>query len=148
MARFRYRMQSILNIKEKLETQAKQEFGLAQRALNAEEDKLALLIERKAGYERELREDLSGQLHVMQLKDGNERLRVMDEMISMQRLQVRLAEEAVEKAREKLSQAMKERKAQERLREKAFEAFLQEESKAEMKEIDQLTSYTYAHDLN
>ena len=37
MARFRYSMQSILNIKLKLETQAKQEFSAARAALDREE---------------------------------------------------------------------------------------------------------------
>ena len=37
----------------------------------------------------------------------------------------------------------KERKMHETLREKAFEAFLQEENHAESKAIDELTSYTY-----
>ena len=36
MAKFRYSLQNILNIKEKMETQAKQEFGTAQAALNVE----------------------------------------------------------------------------------------------------------------
>ena len=44
MARFRYRMQSILDIKLKMETQAKQEFAAAQQRLNEEEEKLAALI--------------------------------------------------------------------------------------------------------
>ena len=43
MARFRYRMQSILDIKLKMETQAKQEFAAAQQRLNEEEEKLAAL---------------------------------------------------------------------------------------------------------
>ena len=40
MAKFRYRMQSILEIKKKLEEQAKNEFAAARAALNEEEDKL------------------------------------------------------------------------------------------------------------
>ena len=40
MARFRYSLQNILNIKEKMETQAKQEFGTAQAALNVETEHL------------------------------------------------------------------------------------------------------------
>ena len=36
MARFRYSLQNILNIKEKMETQAKQEFGAALAALGVE----------------------------------------------------------------------------------------------------------------
>ena len=39
--------------------------------------------------------------------------------------------------------AMQERKTQETLREKAFDAFVREENRAESKVIDELTSYTY-----
>ena len=38
---------------------------------------------------------------------------------------------------------MQERKAQEKLKEKAFEAFLQDENAKESKEIDELVSFTY-----
>ena len=37
---------------------------------------------------------------------------------------------------------------QERLREKAFEEFLEEEKKAEFKEMDQRTSFTYGQRIN
>ena len=47
MAKFRYRMQSILNIKYQFETQAKMEVGRAQMRLGEEEDKLQKLIDRK-----------------------------------------------------------------------------------------------------
>ena len=40
MAKFKYRMQSILEVKKKLEEQAKNEFVAARAALNEEEDKL------------------------------------------------------------------------------------------------------------
>ena len=47
MAKFRYSLQNILNIKEKMETQAKQEFGMAQTALNVEIEHLERLKARK-----------------------------------------------------------------------------------------------------
>ena len=43
----------------------------------------------------------------------------------------------------KLQDAMQERKIQEKLRENAFEAFMEEEKARESREIDELTSYTY-----
>ena len=51
MARFRYSMQSILDIKLKLETQAKQEFSTAHAVLDTEEARLGALYDRKADYE-------------------------------------------------------------------------------------------------
>ena len=43
MARFHYKMQGILDIKEKLETRAKQDFAEANRRLAEEKEKLATL---------------------------------------------------------------------------------------------------------
>ena len=60
MARFIYRMQSILDIKEKMEEQARMDFAAARMHLDEEEEKLQILNDRKAAYEnngRELRKD-------------------------------------------------------------------------------------------
>lgn len=143
MARFRYRMQSVLNLKLKMETQAQQEFGMAKAALDDELEKLEALKIRKAGYEAEAEKLLKDSLKIRDIMDNKTAILRMDEYIQAQLFQVRLAQEQVDKARERLKEVMKERKTQETLRDKAFEEFLKEESRAESKEIDQLTSYTY-----
>lgn len=143
MARFRYRMQSVLNLKLKMETQAQQEFGMAKAALDDELEKLEALKVRKAGYEAEAAELLKDSLKIREIMDNKTAILRMDEYIQAQVFQVRLAEEQVDKARERLKEVMKERKTQETLRDKAFEEFMKEENRAESKEIDQLTSYTY-----
>ena len=77
------------------------------------------------------------------LKRSKEALLKMDSIVATQAIRVEKAKENVEAARERMAEAMKERKMHETLREKAFEAFLQEENHAESKAIDELTSYTY-----
>ena len=143
MARFRYSLQSILDIKVKMETQAKQEFSAAQNALNAEEVKLANLRKRKASYEQEACELLQGPLSVRDIEDNKNAILMMEQYIQEQKGCVARAKAQVELAREKLTEVMKERKTHETLREKAFEAFLQEENRQESKTVDELTSYTY-----
>lgn len=143
MARFRYRMQSILNVKLKMETQAKQDFAAAKAVLDEEEEKLNALKERKAAYEKEAELLLQDHLKVRDIIDNKTAILRMDEYISAQILQVRLAAEQVEQARVRMTEIMKDRKMHETLKEKAFEEFLKEENHAESKEIDQLTSYTY-----
>lgn len=143
MAKFRYRMQSILNIQYQLETQAKMEFGRAQMRLMEEEEKLQKLIDRKEAYLEEGRRMRSDVLHVNDLKDNRNAVLIMDEMIETQRGQVARAQEVVEAARLKLQEVMQERKMHERLKEKALEQFMQEENAAESKAVDELTSYTY-----
>ena len=143
MAKFTYRMQSILNIQYQLETQAKMEFGRAQMRLMEEEEKLQGLINRKEAYLEEGRKMRSDVLHVDDLKDNRNAMLIMDEMIEAQRGQVALAQIVVEAARLKLQEVMQERKMHERLKEKALEQFMQEENTAEGKAVDELTSYTY-----
>ncbi|HKM20642.1 MAG TPA: flagellar export protein FliJ [Lachnospiraceae bacterium] len=143
MAKFFYRMQNILNIKNRLEEQAKIEFALANRSLMEEEEKLARLQQRKAVYEEEIKRLLDDKLQLKKIRENEAAVEVMKELIEAQILQVRAAERKVEIARKKLQNAMQERKTHDRLKEKQFEEFMQEENAKESKEIDELTSYRY-----
>lgn len=144
MARFRYRMQAILDLKYKTESQAKNEFGAAQRALNDEEDKLVSLYERKEKYFADgvkLRESAS--LPVREIMQNDTFLDRMDELIELQKQEIQKAERIVEEKREILMKEIQERKMQEKLRERAFEQYLEDERKAEAMESDQRSSFVY-----
>lgn len=143
MARFQYRMQSVLNIKMKMETQAKQEFAAAKMILDEELEKLEGLKVRKTQYEDQAAFLLKDSLKVREIIENQTAILRMDEYIQIQKLQIRLAEQEVEAAREKLTEVMMDRKTHEALKEKAFEEYILEENRAESKEIDQLTSYKY-----
>lgn len=143
MAKFKYRLQNILNIKLKMENQAKQEFSAARMQLDEEEEKLEALIARKNGYEERARELLSGILNIREIEDNKNAIITMEGYVAAQRAEVDKAARRLEQARMRMTEAMQERKTQETLREKAFEEFLQEENRAESKAIDELTSYTY-----
>ncbi len=143
MARFRYTMQNILNIKEKMETQAKQHFGEAKRSLDLEEEVLAALFEKKEEIERHAVEVLQGELDLHDIEDSQMSRIIIEQKITEQKMRVQRAEEALERARAELEEAVKERKTHEKLKEKQFEEFIQEENRAESKTIDELTTYTY-----
>lgn len=147
MAVFRYRMQSILDIKLKMETQAKQEFAQAKLVLDREEEHLAQLIEQKKFYEKQAEKLLHGKLDLLEIAANKEAILKTEEYILEQNIRVEKAKQLLEKARENLKEVMQERKVQESLKEKAFEEFLMEEKHQESKEIDQLTSYTYGQKL-
>ena len=55
MAKFVYRLQNVLDIKIRLETQAKTEFAAAMSKVMAEEDKMRALIAKRRGYQDEIR---------------------------------------------------------------------------------------------
>lgn len=143
MARFRYSMQSILDIKLKLETQAKQDFSVAKAALDREEELLRQLKERKCGYEARAAQLLSGTLDIQEIEENKAAILSMDGFIADQRERVALAEQRLERARMRLTEVMQERKTHENLKEKAFDQFLVEENRREGKEVDELTSYVY-----
>lgn len=143
MAKFIYRMQSILDIKEKLEEQARQEFAQANRRLLEENEKLESLQRRKEQYEQKGRELLTDSLKVTDILENEEAIVRIQEFIAYQQDAVAKAEELVEEARERLTQARQESKMHQRLKEKAFESFTEEMKSAETKEVDELTSYVY-----
>lgn len=148
MARFQYSMQSILDIKLKMETLAKQEFSAARSALDEEERRLEALYRRKNMYETEAERLRSGVLNIREIEENKNAILCMDEYIVRQKGQVVIAERKLEKAREQLQVVMMERKTHETLKEKAFEEFLMEEKKKESKEVDELTSYVYGQHGN
>lgn len=143
MAKFIYRMQNILDIKYKLEDQAKQEFSNAQNQYDAEVRKLEKLKQRKQEYTAEMRSYASDQLKLMELERCNQAIEVMEMRITEQIEVVFRAQANLDRARMKLNYSMQERKTYEKLREHQFEEFLQELNAEEMKEIDELVSYQH-----
>lgn len=143
MARFRYSLQSILDIRIKMETQAKQEFSAAQNALVREQDILKNFEQRKQEYEQRAGELLTGSLRVRDIEENQNAILHMEQNIRMQYENIRIAEEKVEEAREKLAEIARDIKTHEALKEKAFEEYMREENRLESKAVDELTSYTY-----
>lgn len=145
MGKFTYRMQNILDIKIKMENQAKIAYGIANRHLADEQEKLRAILMRRAGYERQAKELVTGTLNVREIQECRHAIDVMKSMQRTQMMNVHAAEKNVEMARVALNEVMVERKTHEKLKEKAFEEFKKELESAESKEIDELVSYSY-HD--
>ncbi len=143
MAKFKYRMQNILDIKQKLEESAKMEFSEANIRVMEEEEKLSEIEDRKRMYEAEGKRLRSARLHVADIKNNTQAISVLGGMVKVQEKEVEKAKVVQEQKRLKLQNAMQERKTQEKLYENAFEAFVREENARESKEIDELTSYVY-----
>ena len=143
MAKFVYRMQSILDIKIKLESQAKAAYGIANKKLLEEQEKLRAILERRAAYEAEAKELVSGKIDVLRIRENKQAIDILKSQQRTQMMNVHVAEKNVEAARKRLNDVMIERKAQEKLKEHKFDEFKQELQYAENKEIDELVSYSY-----
>lgn len=144
MGKFVYRMQNILEIKDKMEQQAKNEFAAENIRVLEEEEKLAMYMRKREDLESEgKRLLLADRLSILDIEENKKLVAYAREQIRAQTIQVRMAHKRLEEKRVKMQKAMQERKTQEILKEKAFDVFLQEEKAAESKEIDELTSYTH-----
>ncbi len=144
MAKFNYRMQSILNIKQKTESQVKMEFATAQAELNRQIDILNDYVKRKENYLEEaqqLRNEDS--LQLQDILDNQYATAQMDNMIVNQDKVIKRYELELEKVRVRLTRAIQERKMQEKLRDRAYAEYLEEEKQEEAKENDQRTSFIY-----
>lgn len=137
-------MENILEIKRKLEDQAKSVYADALAVLAEEQQKLALLEQQREGYKEELASRVIASLNIERIRTLEDAIEVMKYRIREQIVIVQDAEIKAERARQALQSAMVERKTYEKLKEKAFEEFKLEINAQEKKEIDELVSYTFS----
>lgn len=143
MATFRYKMQNILDLKEKLETQAKTEFAEQSAKLREEELKLSRIYDDIKVYEEKIRSMNEQKLDILELKQCNNGIRIKKQQAKLQKRNIALAQKNLDIARGKLNQVMVDRKTQEILKDKAFEEFKRELEAAESKEVDEVVSFKY-----
>ncbi len=143
MARFRYRMQNILELKEKLEEQEKNNFASRRAALTEEEEKLDAVLAKRNAIVEEGKALRLTTIDVVKIRENQRAKEYAEEAVKQQRVKVRIAEKNLDAARARMQTAVQERKIHEKMREKAFDRFIEEQNAEEVKEIDQLTSYVY-----
>ena len=135
MAKFVYRMENVLKLKEQIENQRQMEFIAAQNKVYEEEEKMKELVNRYRQYLNEQKEMATSKINVVKLRQLGEGIEATKDLIKAEAVQVKVAKKNMEVAQNRLAEAVKERKIQEKLKERAFESFKQELNKEEMKEI-------------
>ena len=143
MPRFRYRMQNILTLDEKLEDQQKASFAMANARLQDEQKALQDLLLKKASYEQRVKQYAMGNVDIKEIQRCKEGVRVTDILIRSQMIEIRKAQRLVDVERTKLNEAMQARKTQEKLKEKAFDKFKEEMAAEENMVTDELISFKY-----
>lgn len=165
MAKFIYKMQNILDVKIRLEDQAKTAYSNAKAKLDEEEAKLQMLQDKRIEYENKTKASMQAEplfepaddefrgmresgsipkrLNIQEIMYYENAIETTKYHIKLQIVKVRQAERNLEIAREKLNKAMMERKTLEKLKENAFEKFRIELDLAERKEVDELVSFKY-----
>jgi flagellar FliJ protein len=145
MKKFIYSMENILSIKKKLEDQMRIAYGNARLRLTMEEEKLEQMLQKKLSYEDELRFLRSAKLDLIKIKQCEQAIDFIKTSIKQQTTAVKNAKQRLEVARIRLSDAMVDRKTQEKLKENAFEEYRLEFDAEERKEVDELNSFHYSN---
>ena len=143
MAVFKYKMQSILEVKEKVETQAKQDFAAAQLKLNEELNHLEEIRKRREEYVAEGIRLRNTDIDIVAINANKRAVELMDEFEKQQLLQVNVAQKEIDAASYKMMEARAQTKTYEKLKEKAFDEFVAEENHKEGKQIDELNSFRF-----
>jgi flagellar FliJ protein len=143
MARFNFRLQQFLNVKEQIEDQKEIEYGQAIRRLEEEKEKKRRLEQKKENEINAFRKSLQDMIKPPDLRRYNNTIEHIKKKIVEQEKRIEAAQIYAEQKRLELVEAMKERKAMDKVKENAFEAYTRDEMLAEQKQIDELVSYKY-----
>ena len=108
--KFLFKLQSILDIKLKLESQAKIAYGQANARLRKEEAALQMLITQRSAYEKRAVDLVNGPISIRDIRENKQSIDIMKTKIRAQMMVVHTAEKQVEAARLKLNEMMIERK--------------------------------------
>ena len=144
MAVYKFKMQGVLDIKEKLETQAKQDFANANLKLLEEEAILDKIVRKTEDYIEEGVKLRDGVIDPTAIDINKRAVEVMEDQEEAQKKEVAIARKNVDAARKKMMDARMETKTYEKLKEDDFNEFMIEQGKAESKEIDELNSFRFA----
>ncbi|MGE5613338.1 MAG: flagellar export protein FliJ [Bacillota bacterium] len=142
MAKFTFKLQPVLNVRKQQEDNIKNELGKAIRKLEIEKQKLAELVSALDSVVAEFN-DKTRKTTVRKLILYNGYISLLDSKIKHQKVNVNKASLYVDKIREELLHAMKKRKIMEKLKEKEYGSFLDEQKAAEQKTYDELAGYMH-----
>ena len=143
MARFQFRLQQYLGVKEQIEEQKELEYAHALRQVEEEKQRLRDMINQRQEAIENMRQMLQRHISTVEIRRYNNTIERLKHHILVQEQRVKAAEKFAEEKRQELIQAMKERKALEIVRDKAHEEFMLEQNLAEQKLVDELVSFKY-----
>lgn len=147
MARFTFRLQPVLEHKQRLEDLAKVELAQRQALQRAEELALQGLAEAESNAVVELeRQNMIGRLNIEALQLGMGYLDALKLQIQRQEQVVQRVQQQAEAKRGELVGRMQERKAMEQLRAHKLAAFQREEDRRETREADEMVVMRYARE--
>lgn len=146
MAKFEYRFESLLNLREKLEDVKQREYA----------DSLTILQEKQVAKNKieksldhntlRLKQVTSNEIDPRKIAMHQKYNKVLKEHIVTATKDVKSAKKKSENKRIELLDAMKSKKTLAILKDKQYEQFINEEKKIEQQIIDEIVSFSYSND--
>jgi flagellar FliJ protein len=147
MAKFRFKLQAVLNIKEQTEDNLKNELGKALRKLEKEKEILKGIENERDKYIERFNVQSGKGIVVEKLKEYTIYISHLRNRMERQKDNINLAHKNVDNYREQLVKVVQERKILEKLKEKKYQEFLKEQLMEEQKLADEMVSYKYFNRL-
>lgn len=140
---FKFKLASVLSLKEKIEDSKKRELGAA----TLHKDKLLSekleLVERREEALQAVKIHSSKTVDIQSIRAFNTYNAYMKQAIELKNKEVQEAQKKVEEKREALLEAVKERKILDNLKEIQNEVFMEEEKRGEQRILDDIVTYKY-----
>lgn len=141
MAVYKFRLQKLLDYKESLEQEKKNQLSIAVKRLEEEKNKILELKSMLKSMDSKFHQKTSEGLSVNKLKILANYIDYYKRRIKEQKIKIKMAEDYVSICREELIKASREKKMIEKLKDKNYNKFLYNEQKNEEKLVDDLVSY-------
>ncbi len=140
---FKYKLEPILSLKEKIEESKKRELGIANQVYeSAQIDKHTLVTKKQVACKETMAEN-SETINVVHLQQFNYYMNYLQHAIVSKEEEIEVAALRVEEKRNELVEAVKERKILENLKEIKSEEYRQEENRRENRIVDEIVTYKY-----
>jgi flagellar FliJ protein len=143
MAKFQFRLDNVLNIKEKFEEQKKMELYQANQTLNVEKEKLSTLIKLRDKNNDVFKNKVEKTVKIRDIREHNKTCDFYNKSIVGQNDEIEKASNQVDTIRSELHMALIEKKIYEKLKDHALEQYCIEQNISEQKVVDEIVSYKY-----
>ena len=140
---FKYKLEPVLALKEKLEESKKRELGLAHQCHEKVKAEKEVLVKQREMAYKEAKIQSNEKVNIRQLRQLNYYSNYMEQAIHSKNEEIDLAAKKVEQRREELVEAVKERKILENLKEIQLEDYKEEEKRKENSVVDEIVTYKY-----
>lgn len=143
MAKFIFKFQSLMNVKEKLKEQKEVEFGKAVQNYEIEKNKLNDIDSKKTQAIVQLKANISNRVSAREVFEYNAYIDKLKKDSIAQHKNIQKAEQEVERVRVELSEAIMEIKKYEKLKEKDLSIYNEEIKQKENAFVDEIVTYKF-----